>query len=97
MPEILTISQVGQLSTILDAASRSAKVRWLDTDNETIREGTARHIVRGEHPTEWVFLNKDTDVRDAFLRITTTTGWDMAVPVRRLMHLVSQGGFAVDN
>lgn len=97
MPEILTVPQIGQLSTILDAAAHGSKVRWLDTDNETIREGIARHVVRGAQPTEWFFLDKDCDVRDAFLRITTTTGWDMAVPIRRLMQLVSEGGFAVDN
>ncbi len=97
MTEILTGADVIHLSTIVDAASRSAKVRWLDTDKETIREGTARHIVAGEDPSQWYFVGSKQDIRDSFLRITTTTGWDTTVPVRWLMAMVAEGGFAVDS
>lgn len=96
MPENLTIAEVFQLHTILDAAASTAPVRWLDDDDITILEGTARHIVAGSEPSRWHFIDRSTDVRDAFLRITTRGGWDRAVPVRRLMRLVAEGGFAVD-
>lgn len=98
MTDVLTGADVIHLSTIVDAASRSAKVRWLDnTDKETIREGTARHIVAGEDPSQWYFVGSKQDIRDSFLRITTTTGLDTTVPVRWLMKMVAEGGFAVDS
>ena len=97
MSDVLSIPDVNQLWVILDAASRSAKVRWLADDDETILSGTARHIVRGSEPHEWYFISRDQDLRDAFLRITSQTGLEHAVPVRRLMKLVAEGGFAVDS
>jgi hypothetical protein len=91
----ITISQIFQLFTIVDAASRSAKVRWLGDDSYTIHEGTARHIVQS--PENFGFIGGDQDVRDAYLRITSVTGMEYAVPVKRLMSLVEIGGFAVDS
>ena len=96
MADNLTVPEVWQLHTVLDAASRGAKVRWIShVDGETILSGTARHIVKGAE--DWGFIGGDQDVRDAFLRITSVTGWDHAVPVRYLMELVRAGGFAVDS
>ena len=92
---IVTIPQIWQLHTITDAASRGAKVRWLGDDGHTIHEGTARHIVQG--PDNIGFIGSDQDVRDAYLRITSVTGMEYFVPVKRLMHLVEMGGFAVDS
>ncbi len=92
---IVTIPQIWQLHVITDAASRGAKVRWLGDDSHTIHEGTARHVVQG--PDNFGFIRSDQDVRDAFLRITSVTGMEYAVPIRRLMYLVEMGGFAVDS
>lgn len=92
---IVTVPQIWQLHTIVDAASRSAKVRWLGDDSYTIHEGTARHIVQS--PENFGFIGSDQDVRDAYLRITSVTGMEYAVSVRRLMSLVEMGGFAVDS
>lgn len=91
----ISIPQVFQLHTIVDAASRSAKVRWLGDDSYTIHEGTARHIVQS--PENFGFIGSDQDVRDAYLRITSLTGMEYAVSVRRLMSLVEMGGFSVDS
>lgn len=93
MSNTLSIADVSALSTILDAASRSANVRWID-ENGNLRSGVARHIVRGA--TDFNFIGRDTDVRDAFLRITTN-GFDVTVAVRFLMELVHEGGFAIDS
>ena len=91
----VTVPQIHQLYVITDAASRSAKVRWLGDDSYTIHEGTARHIVQS--PDNFGFLRGDQDVRDAYLRITSVTGMEYAVSIRRLMELVEMGGFAVDS
>lgn len=93
--EPISISQIFHLYAIVDAASRNAKVRWLGDDGYTIHEGTARHIVQS--PDNFGFIGSDQDVRDAYLRITSTTGMEHAVSVRRLMNLVEMGGFAVDS
>lgn len=92
---IVTVPQIWQLHVITEAASRGAKVRWLGDDHHTIHEGTARHIVQS--PENFGFIGADQDVRDAYLRITSVTGMEYAVPIRRLMHLVQIGGFAVDS
>jgi hypothetical protein len=90
----LSIADVIALSTIIDAASQSAHVRWLDDDGSTIAEGTARHIVRGED--DFAFIPQTMDLRDAFLRITSRAGWDVAIPVRKLMDMVMRGEFVKD-
>jgi hypothetical protein len=92
---IVTVPQIHQLYVITDAASRSAKVRWLGDDGHTIHSGTARHVVNS--PENFGFIRSDQDVRDAYLRITSVTGMEHAVPIRRLMYLVEMGGFAVDS
>jgi len=92
---IVTVPQIHQLYVITDAASRNAKVRWLASDGYTVLTGTARHIIQG--PENFGFIRGDQDVRDAYLRITSITGMEHAVPIRRLMSLVEMGGFAVDS
>lgn len=96
MAEALTVPEVSALATILDAASSGRRVRWLGDDGSTVHEGVARHVVAGPEPHQWHFLPKGQDVRDAWLRITSRTGLDHAVPVARLVELVHGGGFAVD-
>jgi hypothetical protein len=94
--KILTVPDVYALSTIIGAAERGAKIRWLD-ESGRCRIGTARHLVRGAEPSQWYFLGRGDDVRDAFLRVTTTSGMDVALAVRFLMELVAEGGFDVES
>ena len=94
MSNILSVSDVIALGTIVDAASQTASVRWLDKAGD-IQEGIARHIVRG--PMDFVFIPSTMDVRDAFLRITKRgNGFDVALPVRDLMDKVKAGEFVID-
>ena len=96
----LTIAHVNQLRVILEAAERSAHVTFIAPDDSPgsgrIMGGTARHIVRGAHPSEWVFMRGDYDVRDAYLRITLDNGFDVAYAVRALMGSVADGEFVID-
>jgi len=91
----LTIPDANALTVVLDAASQSARVRWLDQSTGEIRVGTARHIVGGPHPSQWSFPSRDYDVRDKYLRITTE-GWDITICVRDLMAMVERGEFIID-
>jgi hypothetical protein len=91
--ETLTIADVIALGTVVDAASQSAKVAWVDPDTGDIRYGTARHIVVS--PDNYGFLPRDTDVRDGYLRVTTRSGFDVALSVRALITLVQAGEFSI--
>lgn len=92
MSNTLTIADVIALSTIVDAASQSASVRWLD-ESGNIRSGVARHIVRGA--SDFNFLGRDQDVRDAFLRITSG-GLEITIAVRALIEMVNATEFVID-
>jgi hypothetical protein len=88
----LSIPDVIALSTIVDVASQSAKVRWLDERGD-IRSGVARHIVRSAD--DFSFIPSDMDVRDAFLRITDW-GLEVTIAVRDLMEMIARGEFVKD-
>ena len=87
----LTANEVLDLATVITAARNGSKVRWLD-DREQLREGVARHLVQS--PTNWGFFNGD-DVRDAHLRVTSL-GFDLTLPVTRIVELIGRGEFAVE-
>ena len=83
----LTIHEAHQLGRILDLVQRGARVVWLDPDvtgNEP-QTGTARSI--GDENGN--FITGSDDVRDAFLRITTSRGFELFMPIKKAMHLVS--------
>ena len=79
MDGVITLELLDNLSTIRNACLRNAKVRWLDPNGEDVREGTMRHLVRdADYPA---FLHADDDVREAFVRITGTTGAEYFLPI----------------
>lgn len=87
----LTMSQLGQLQTIAEAAQTNARVRWLNAHSD-VMEGTARSIGHEDS----TFLGTDEDVRDGFLRITSVMGFDHYLSVTGLMAMVERGEFAID-
>jgi hypothetical protein len=87
---ILSLSQLVNLSTVADAASRCAPVARLVDGN--VVYGTARSI--GD--THGNFLGSDEDVREGYLRVTTTSGWEVFWPVAELAEEVACGLFGVD-
>ena len=95
--EKLLLWHVGQLRTLCEAAEQSAKVKFIapGDDSGRILEGTVRHFVRGPGPSEWTFIGSEVDVRDAYLRITLSSGFDVAYPVRDLMESVGNSEFVI--
>lgn len=85
----VTADDVLELYTILDAAARGARVRWM-TDNHDILDGVARCIAHDGGG----FLSADEDVRDGFLHVSGISEWWL--PVREIMAKVRVGAFAVD-
>lgn len=91
----LTTHKVSILSTIVQAAMTGAKVTFIAPgDIVKIRTGTVRHIVKSTD--DWAFPSGDYDVRDCALRITETSGLDVAYPVRDLMDVVERGEFGIE-
>ena len=88
---ILTIPDLFALAAIGQAASGKDKVSRLVGDD--IIEGTARSIGddRGS------FLAAGSDVRDAFLRVTTLAGWEAFWPVADLVEEHKVGYFVTHN
>jgi hypothetical protein len=85
MDRTLTLSATVRLAVIIGWAQRNTRLRWLDERGD-IATGTARSIgdERGN------FLTATDDVRDGFLRITTSAGWEWFVPIAEVLARVEQ-------
>jgi hypothetical protein len=91
----LTVRDAVALATILEAAQTNARVRWVDDNHpDGVNEGTARHLVKDSRTAG--FLGANDDVRDAYLRVTTVSGWEAWLPVADLIDMVSETTFAID-
>lgn len=90
MSEVLNVAKACQIQTILDAAQRGSRVRWLTANNDII-EGVARAlcVARGGG-----FLGAGDDVRDGYLWISGT--FEHWLPVRDVMTMIGNGEFGVD-
>lgn len=89
----LNVSDAVALHTVLEAAQQTRKVMRLTADNNLI-EGTARAIVTNESLSG--FPGRDDDVRDCFLWVTTSAGWEAAWPVTALIAEVQTGEFGTE-
>lgn len=90
-----TLEMLDGIGDIRKACLRGAKVRWLNPDGMTEHEGTMRHLVRDrEYMT---FLYAQDDVRDAFVRITATTGTDHVIPLVSFAEWSQTGYVAFDS
>lgn len=81
-----------QIATALGWAQRCSRLTWLD-DSNNIVTGTARHICRNE---DGHFTSSTDDVRDCFLRITTTGGFEWFAPMAKILELLDSGSIAED-
>lgn len=61
----------------------------------SVQTGTARHFVRSA--TDCSFIASDSDIRDAFLRVTGSNGFEYFFPVRDLIPHVHTGYFTLYN
>lgn len=77
------------LGDLLNWVTQKQKVAYSTDDGATIRTGTLRHLVAG--PGDFNFHTGD--VRDAWVRITTDTGVEDALPITQIVELMELGGF----
>lgn len=75
------------LSEVIRFAQTNARVAYLH-DGEVI-EGIARHIVKS--PDDIGFLTQMDDVRDAYLRVTLVSGFEVFLPITDCIRMVAFG------
>ena len=85
----ITPGDVLAMATVVSLVTGGKRIKWVDEDvSSDIRSGTARHFVKGLEPQEWSFPDwRHTDIRDSFVRITTSTGLDFAMPFEKFFNL----------
>lgn len=87
----LTAAVAFALGDLLNWITQKRKVHYTLDEGRTILTGTLRHVVQG--PDNFNFLGRDTDIRDAWVRITLVSGLDTTVPVSQIIELMDLGGF----
>jgi hypothetical protein len=89
----LTPSDVLALAAVVGAAQRNATVARFFPDTGEITFGTARHL---SHKRNGGYLSLATDVRDAWLRVTTRQGFEIWWQVATLAREAASGDFVID-
>lgn len=94
MADTLTVSAARTLGKLIDLTDRQARIVWL---NENERDGLSRGTLRGFYTdADLRGFAFDLDVRDAVVRITTSTGFELAMPVQQALALIGDGLLAED-
>lgn len=88
----LTVGFALRLGDLLNWTAQGRVVHYTTDEGRTILTGTLRHVVRS--PDDYCFIGSGTDVRDAFVRVTLTSGFDTALPVTQVVGLIEDGAFA---
>jgi hypothetical protein len=86
MDRTLSLTQAGQLALLLDMVGK--RVARAQEDGSVLK-GTARHFVKD--PERAGFLGPQDDVRDAYLRVTLTSGFEAFWLVSDLMPETAAG------
>ncbi|QDF18677.1 hypothetical protein SEA_PUPPER_191 [Gordonia phage Pupper] len=88
MSDTLTIRDAVALGKIVEWSSTTAKVVRTDAEGNHLF-GHARSI----GSENGAFIRDDEDIRDAFLRVTSRTGFEHFIPVRELIAEVTNRVF----
>ncbi len=83
----ITAQDVELLHRIVAAVERGAHVKWARADDLDVRTGTVR---RFNYPTA------SMDLCDATVRITTSSGTELDMPVIEAMDLLAGGAMAFE-
>lgn len=94
MENVLTARDVFGLSNVLRMAESGANVRRLIPDDEPNDGDVVEGVARSVGDTNGGFLRAGQDVRDAFLRVTLLSGFDVYWPVTTLAKESLNGCFA---
>src|SRR5262245_27392819 len=83
---ILSLHEVRHLGALVEAVRSGVVVSWLTPHNDVLI-GTLRSI--GDEVGN--YIGPGEDVRDAFVRITTTGGFEHFMPVAKAVELLARG------
>jgi hypothetical protein len=92
-PPVLTVAQVSALGAIVRAARENQRVAWVNDDSPNgITWGTARGIgdLHGNH------AGGTDDVRDCYLHVTTSHGWEAFLAIPDVIADAQRGVFVTD-
>lgn len=86
----LTSATAFLIGDLLNWVTQKKRVRYSTDEGANIREGTLRHLIKS--PDNFGFIH-DEEVRDSFVRITTTTGIEEVLPFMGIVELMREGLF----
>ena len=86
----ITIAEALALTQIIEAAQGGRKVVWLNEEGNRM-EGVARHICSDAET--FGFLGSNQNVFEGFLRVTTSTGFELAQPISQIVPMVGKRWF----
>lgn len=78
----LTANDVKLLARLVTAVEHSHPVQWARDDDLDVRTGTVRRFN---------YATGSVDLRDATVRITTSSGTEMDMPVTEALDLLARG------
>ncbi|QNJ59255.1 hypothetical protein SEA_MRMIYAGI_41 [Mycobacterium phage MrMiyagi] len=93
MSKVLSPGEAMRIGDLLNGITRKAKVKWVNEDGQ-IMSGELRCLCAGKN--SFATLPWGTDVRDAWVWITGTDGFEYTESVERLVMLVDEGGFVME-
>jgi len=83
----ITAHDVALLHKIVAAVDRGAHVKWMRADDLDVRTGTVRRFN---------YQTASMDLCDATVRITTSSGTELDMPVIEAMDLLAGGAMAFE-
>ena len=86
MTEILTKDDAMKIAAILDMAIHGRKIARIVPDDAPVAGGlTVYGVARHISDPDGRFWPSDKDVRDAYLHVTSRSGWELFWPIRELL------------
>jgi hypothetical protein len=90
---VLSQTRALVLGQLLVWIASGQKVRYSVDGGTTLLTGVLRHVVVG--PTDFNFQRAGADVRDGYVRITST--FDSALPIEAIVDLMLDGLFVAES
>lgn len=91
---VLTRFEAVKLAELLEAMRMERVARWIDPHTGHLNAGTLRHGPV-KSPDNFTFQSVYDDVRDGFVRITTLSGLEMAMPIMDMVELRLSGQLGI--
>lgn len=90
----LTFADITHLATLTEMVNNGSRVKYLSAATDDVVTGTVRSFSTTAEDT----LRPGThdDIRNCYVRITMSSGFDVYLPVMEIVHLISRREFVAD-